>query len=147
MSALLMETTPQADLLELIEQSPDLICTHDLAGRILSANPAAAEALGYSARQLTRMTLRDLLTEKARRLFPSYIDTLIRTGQAVGRMEVRTRNGEHRLWEYRNVLFAPSNVAVILMTGHGDVHAEAALRKPFDMDELLDRIAELEQAS
>jgi DNA-binding response OmpR family regulator len=33
------------------------------------------------------------------------------------------------------------------MTGHGDVHAASALRKPFDIDELLNRIAELEKAS
>lgn len=93
---------------DFIESSPDLICTHDLQGHILSANPAACAALGYSLEQLTRMTLCDLLTEKARTLFPSYIDALIATGRAVGRMEVRTRSGDHRLWEYRNTLFAPS---------------------------------------
>jgi CheY-like chemotaxis protein len=36
---------------------------------------------------------------------------------------------------------------IIFMTGHGDVHAEAALRKPFAIDELLDRIAQLERGS
>src|SRR4029453_9577266 len=32
---------------ELVEYSLGLICTHDLAGTILSINPAAAQSLGY----------------------------------------------------------------------------------------------------
>src|SRR5206468_2068136 len=103
----LVEAFPVPDLRDFIERSPDLICTHDLDGQVLSANPAACAALGYSMEQLTRMTLCDLLTEKAQRLYPSYIDTLISTGQAMGRMEVRTSAGDHRLWEYRNTLLAP----------------------------------------
>jgi PAS domain S-box-containing protein len=91
-------------LSELVECSPDLICTHALDGRIQFANPAACTALGYSIEQLRGMSLTDLLTENAKQLFDSYIDTLVNTGQAMGRMEVRTRSGERRLWEYRNAI-------------------------------------------
>jgi two-component system, cell cycle sensor histidine kinase and response regulator CckA len=105
--ARLEDVAPAADLRAFFERSPDLICTHDLDGRLLSANPAASAATGYSVEQLMRMNLRDLLTEKARKLYPSYIDALINSGQATGRMEIRTRGGEHRLWEYRNVRFGP----------------------------------------
>ena len=103
-TAVLEEAMPEADLLQLIERSPDLICTHDLDGRILFANQAACAALGYAAEQLTHMNLADILADNAKRLFTSYIDTLVSTGQAMGRMDVRTRGGERRLWEYRNVL-------------------------------------------
>ena len=36
---------------------------------------------------------------------------------------------------------------VIFMTGHGDTRGDSMLQKPFELDELLARIAELEQPS
>lgn len=46
---------------DLVEHSQDLIFTHDLEGRILSANPWAATVLGYAQDELQRMNIRDLL--------------------------------------------------------------------------------------
>ena len=94
------------DLLEFFDRTPDLVCTHDLDGNIRSANPAACAALGYPAEELVRMNVADLLADNAKRLFASYIHTLRSTGEAVGRMEVRTRLGDTRIWEYRNVVLS-----------------------------------------
>jgi PAS domain-containing protein len=33
---------------DLVEHSQDLLCIHDLAGRLLAINPAPARLLGYS---------------------------------------------------------------------------------------------------
>ena len=93
-------------LLELFDRTPDLMCTHDLDGNIQSVNPAACAALGYPAEELVRMNVADLLTDNARQLFGSYLHTLRSTGQAVGCMEVRTRLGHSRIWEYRNVVLS-----------------------------------------
>lgn len=95
-----------ANLLELFERTPDLICTHDLDGNIQSANPAMCAALGYPAEELARMNVADLLADNAKRFFASYMHTLRSTGKAVGLMEVRTRLGEARILEYRNVVFS-----------------------------------------
>jgi two-component system cell cycle sensor histidine kinase/response regulator CckA len=94
------------DLHQLFDRSPDLFCTHDLEGNIRSANPAACTALGYTAEELVRLNVADLLTEAAKELFASYIHSLRTTGQAAGRMEVRTLLGDSRIWEYRNVVLS-----------------------------------------
>lgn len=86
------------------ERSPDLMCVHDLEGRILAANPTACQALGYSATELEQMNIQDLLADDARFLFQPYLDTLFAAGEVMGRMSVTTRNGERRTWAYRNAL-------------------------------------------
>ena len=110
-AALLEEAAPHLDLSGFVEHSADLICTHDLDGRILSANPAACAETFTPELVLLDVGLPDLDgTEVARR--------------------IQARRPE---------------TAVIFMTGHGDTEAEMTLHKPFDIDELFDRIAELER--
>jgi len=46
---------------DLVEYSHDLICTHDLEGRILSVNRTAAEILGYDRETLLGRNIRDAL--------------------------------------------------------------------------------------
>ena len=89
---------------DLVEHSQDLICTHDLEGRILSANPWAATVLGYAPEELLRMNFRDLLVPEVRHEFERYLDEIRTHGTARGLMWVQTRNGERLLWEYKNTL-------------------------------------------
>ncbi|MCR4309909.1 MAG: PAS domain S-box protein [Deltaproteobacteria bacterium] len=89
---------------DLVEHSQDLICTHDLEGRILSANPWAATVLGIAPEELLRMNFRDLLVPEVRHEFGRYLDEIRTHGAARGLMWVQARNGERRLWEYRNTL-------------------------------------------
>ncbi len=83
---------------------PDLICTHDLEGRILSVNPAAYKALGLSESALRSMTIQELLPPDAASGFADYLRTLRRDGVAVGTMKLTTQDGSRRIWEYRNTL-------------------------------------------
>ena len=89
---------------DLVEHSQDLIFTHDLEGRILSANLWAATVLGYATDELLRMNIRDLLAPKVRHEFGKYMDEIRAHGAARGLMRVQTRTGEVRLWEYKNTL-------------------------------------------
>jgi two-component system cell cycle sensor histidine kinase/response regulator CckA len=82
----------------------DLICTHDLDGRILSVNSAACESLGVEASLLMTMTIQELLPPTAAEGFASYVHTLRHHGFAAGMMTVVTAGGERRVWEYRNAL-------------------------------------------
>src|SRR5215831_18815970 len=58
---------------ELVEYSLGLICTHDLAGTILSINPAAAHSLGYQPEDGLGHNLREFLAPDARPLFDDYL--------------------------------------------------------------------------
>jgi PAS domain S-box-containing protein len=89
---------------DLVENSHDLICTHELTGKILSANPAAGRALGVKPQDLIGGYVQDLLFPAGLCEFESYIETILRDGVANGTMVVRAANGSRRTWQYRNTL-------------------------------------------
>jgi PAS domain S-box-containing protein len=90
---------------DIVESSLDLICTHDLQGRILSANPAATRALGYDPNEYVgKKSIRDILAPEFRNQFDNYLATIRREGVASGLMLVQTSAGEQRIWEYNNTL-------------------------------------------
>jgi two-component system cell cycle sensor histidine kinase/response regulator CckA len=132
--------TAEAALLEsedryrdLVENSHDLICTHDLSGRILSLNRTAAQVLGYDQENLLNKNIRDVLFPGFEDKFDHYVVALQKTGTAQGVMVVRTKSGEKRLWKYQNTL-RTEGVAVPIVRGMAhDVtdqrYAETALRE------------------
>ena len=89
---------------DLVDNSHELICTHDLDGRVLSVNPWAARVLGYPQNSLVGINIRDGLLPEYREKFDEYLRTVITEGSARGVMKVRTATGETRLWEYYNTL-------------------------------------------
>lgn len=90
---------------DLVENSTELICTHDLNGLILSANRAAIEVLGYDEKDyLGKGNVRDILPIKVRDQFDEYLARLRRDGVASGVMVAQTSTGERRIWEYHNTL-------------------------------------------
>jgi len=90
---------------DLVENSRELICTHDLDGLVLSANPAAVAALGYDLDEYVgKKTIRDLLAPEVSNQFDEYMTRLRKEGTTSGIMLVQTRSGERRVWEYYNSL-------------------------------------------
>jgi PAS domain S-box-containing protein len=89
---------------DLVDNSHELICTHDLEGRVLSVNPWAARALGYPQESLVGLNIRAGLLPEYRAHFDDYLRTVKTEGSARGVMKVRTSTGEVRLWEYYNTL-------------------------------------------
>jgi PAS domain S-box-containing protein len=117
---------------DLVEHSEDLVCTHDLDGRILSCNPAPARILGYSVDELLSMSIRDLLAPDVRDEFDEYMKAVQRDGVTTGVMKVVTRHGERRTWAFRNTLRTDGVTAPIVRGMARDVteqqQAERALR-------------------
>src|SRR2546427_4229228 len=101
---------------DLVEHSHDLICTHDLEGRILSVNPAAAKLLGYDQETLLGRNIREALLPEFRDQFANYIAEIQKQGFAHGLMTIQTRTGERRVWEYTNTL-RTEDVAVPIVRG------------------------------
>lgn len=89
---------------DLVDNSHELMCTHDLEGRVLSVNPWAVRVLGYPAESIVGMNIRDGLLPEYREQFEEYLHTVKTEGSARGVMKVRTATGEVRLWEYYNTL-------------------------------------------
>jgi PAS domain S-box-containing protein len=89
---------------DLVDNSHELMCTHDLEGRILSVNPWAARVLGYKQEALIGLHIRDGLVSEYRDQFDEYLREIKEKGFARGIMRVKTADGETRLWEYYNTL-------------------------------------------
>lgn len=89
---------------DLTEYSQDLLCTHDLEGRLLSVNPTPARILGYSMEELLQVPMRDLLVPQFRDQFDEYLARIRRDGFAKGVIAIQTQTGERRIWEYHNTL-------------------------------------------
>lgn len=89
---------------DLVEHSQELICTHDLEGRVLSVNPWVSKVLGYSQEEILRMNFREILSPKVRHLFEKYLEEIRTHGAAQGLLSVQTRNGEQLIWEFKNTL-------------------------------------------
>ncbi len=89
---------------DLVEHSQDLLCTHDLEGRLLTVNPAPARILGYSVEELLKIPMRNLIVPEGREEFES-LERLRTTGQPErGLLCVICQSGETRIWEYHNTL-------------------------------------------
>jgi PAS domain S-box-containing protein len=89
---------------DLVEHSHDLLCIHDLEGRLLSINPRPAQLLGYSVEEILQIPMRNLVPPEYRSQFDAYLRQIESTGEAHGIMEVMTRSGGRRIWEYHNTL-------------------------------------------
>ncbi len=89
---------------DLVEFSGFFICTHDLKGRVFSANPEVARNLGYEVEDLLGANIQDILPPEFEPEFATYLQALQRDGFAQGLMQVQTRSGEKRIWEYKNNL-------------------------------------------
>jgi PAS domain S-box-containing protein len=100
---------------ELFEQGLGYLCTHTLDGTLLTANPAAAGALGYDPNELAGQPFERLLAPSVRHFFPQYLERLRSTGRANGVLRVLSKGGDEYLWLYRNVVVdEPSSVPYVL---------------------------------
>ncbi|MBI3165677.1 MAG: PAS domain S-box protein, partial [Chloroflexi bacterium] len=118
---------------DLVENTRDLICTHDLEGRFLSVNRAVAEGIGYSPEELTGKNLQEFLAPDVRAEFDAYLAEIRESGISSGVIKIQTKNGEERLWEYRNTLRVEGVAAPIVRGFAHDVtervRASQALKK------------------
>src|SRR5208283_3165670 len=89
---------------DLVEHSHDLLCIHDVEGRILSVNPAPARILDYRVEELLRIPLQQIIAPRFQSHFETYVNQLRQTGEATGLMAVVTRSGERRIWQYQATL-------------------------------------------
>jgi PAS domain S-box-containing protein len=89
---------------DLVEHSHDLICTHDLEGRVLSVNEAAVKLLGYDRETLLKRNIREILLPEFRSEFDNHIVEVQKNGVTKGVMSVQTSTGERRIWEFTNTL-------------------------------------------
>jgi diguanylate cyclase (GGDEF)-like protein/PAS domain S-box-containing protein len=99
----------------LFERSLGPICTHDYEGVLLSANAAAAGVLGYSIGEMLGRHLADLMPPERREEFRQYLLRIMRNDRDSGMMQLCTRDGSLRTWQYQNFLDDDGDEPYVLM--------------------------------
>jgi PAS domain S-box-containing protein len=89
---------------DLFENSSDLICTHDLDGKVLIVNKASEILTGYSRNELLNMKIQDLLMPRLKNQFDRYLTEIKSNGKASGTMIIQNKSGEKRYWLFNNSL-------------------------------------------
>jgi PAS domain S-box-containing protein len=118
---------------QLVENSQGLVCTHDLQGNLLYVSPASAWELGYSPEDGVGRNLRDFLAPSVRMFFGGYLDRIREKETDRGVLRLMSRDGQERLWAYRNALIRlPDREPYVI--GHAvditdRIHVEALLRE------------------
>jgi PAS domain S-box-containing protein len=117
----------------LVEHCNDLLCSHTLDGRLLSANTMPARLLGYTVEEMLRIPMRELLAPEALEEFEKYLVAIREQGSASGYMILLTRTGERRTWQFRNTLLTTESGSQIVIGTARDVtdqrRAEFELRE------------------
>ena len=90
--------------LDLLRLSTGLVFLHDLDGRLLMMNPAAADALGSHSQDMPGRDVRELLPPEGRAAFEQYLRRVADAGEAHGTLKVQRLDGAHRYWRYGNRL-------------------------------------------
>lgn len=87
---------------DLVENSSDLICTHDLEGNILSANRTLVEMFGRDEDGVTGHNLAEFLSPAVRGDLGGYLEMVRSRGRVRGYMRVLDRDGAEHILEYHN---------------------------------------------
>ena len=114
---------------DLVESSHDLICTHDLSGRILSINELPARLLGYHPDELIGCNMTDQLRKGDTAEFREYIERIKRNGFDAGLMVLLTKSGERRIWKYQNTLRTEGSSAPLVRGIAHDVTEQIKAQK------------------
>lgn len=120
---------PQRLYSDLIDNSLGLICAHDIDGRLLIVNRAAAEALECEVEDLVGRHLRELLAPHLRRQFDSYLAHILRRGAARGYLRVQTRSGGRAVWLYSNRLYREADGPPVILGHAQDVTAQIEMER------------------
>src|SRR5258708_39219796 len=121
---------------DLAEHSHDLLCIHDLEGRLLSVSPTPARLLGYTAEEILQVPMRELIAPEFRNQFDAYLTEIARTGEARGVMELLTRAGKRRIWEYHNTLQRGVEVPTVRGLAHDITEQKYAEKMAREASEL-----------
>lgn len=88
----------EARLRGYIDNAPTGVFITDETGAYLEVNPVACKITGYSAEELLRMRISDLLPSEAQALGAEHFQRAVETGQASGELAFRHKDGRVRYW-------------------------------------------------
>ncbi|GAC1537805.1 MAG: EAL domain-containing protein [Myxococcales bacterium] len=119
-------TDTELKLRELLENTSDLVFTYDLAGRIVSANPATARVLGYRREELATLEVARLIAPEHLAAVREAIATQIGSPFATAIVKASARDGRQIALELRARLVHERGRPVAIACIGRDVASPAA---------------------
>jgi two-component system cell cycle sensor histidine kinase/response regulator CckA len=118
----------------LFDNISDFIYTHDLKGRFLTVNRAAAQSLGYKPEDLVGRPISEFMLPEYRQAFyDEYLVQVKRQGSFNGVSAYLAKDGTTHYIEYRNVLMTQEGRESYVSGSGRDItqrmHADEALRR------------------
>jgi PAS domain S-box-containing protein len=124
----------------LVEESRVLICLHDLQGILITVNKPGAEILGYHVDELSGKKLSLLLPSEFQADFQTYLKYIAEHKTFESFLTVLTKQGEKRIFLFRNTLIAEPGQEPYVMGSAQDVtewrrleNRERTIRKELQM--------------
>ncbi len=111
-----------------IEHSPYGVFVTDGQGRYVDVNPAAERIAGYSATQLTSMSIPDLLAAESRESGLDQFHTLVAAGRLSTELGFRRADGSLRYWSVSATRIGPDRYLGFVEDITARKRAEKALR-------------------
>lgn len=102
---------------DLFDYSQAIICTHDMKGNFLSANPSLLEVMGYSLDEIVGKNIKEFLQEQDRLAFDDiYLNAIKENNKVKGVFKVVHKNGSKIYLLYQNyrVEGSPDSEAYII---------------------------------
>ncbi len=131
----------EAEFRDLVQNSADLIWTHDLDGRVLGANEAFSRALGAPENELVGSSFESHLSPESSGKWQQYLDVILDTGTYRGLMDLAGRGGEVKTLEFHNTLRDDGNGPAIVRGLARDVtqqvEGQRALEARVDQEQLM----------
>lgn len=132
-----------------IEHAPFGVFIADEEGRYLDVNPAACRITGYSAKELLRMGIPDLLPPQSHAAGAEHFRHTVDTGEASGELVFRHKSGELRYWAVNAVRLTATRFLGFVEDITARKTSEQEIRRlNADLeDRVQQRTAELERAN
>ena len=86
------------------ENAIGLMSMHDMQGNIISVNEKGRKTLQYSAEEVKKLNLKDLVPEKNWPLLAQYLERINDNKEDLGTMILKSKEGEKMIWMYHNLV-------------------------------------------
>lgn len=86
------------------ENAIGLMSMHDMEGNIIEVNEKGRENLQYSAKEVRKLNLKDLVPKRNWSLLKEYLERINKNKEDIGTMILQTKKGKEEIWMYHNLV-------------------------------------------